>query len=109
MKRYCYALDLRDELRLIADYEAAHRNVWPEILNSLKEAGILHAEIYRTGNRLFMILETSDDYSPERKANLDNNNPRVREWEQLMWTYQQALPGSKPGEKWIPMNRIFAL
>jgi L-rhamnose mutarotase len=109
MKRLCYALDLRDEPHLIAAYEAAHQNVWPEILTSLKEAGIHHAEIYRTGNRLFMILETSDDYSPERKAALDNNNPRVSEWEQLMWTYQQALPGSKPGEKWMPMNRIFSL
>ncbi|HQQ99123.1 MAG TPA: L-rhamnose mutarotase, partial [Cyclobacteriaceae bacterium] len=39
MQRHCYALDLKDDPQLIAAYEAAHQNVWPEILSSLKEAG----------------------------------------------------------------------
>ena len=107
MQRHCFALDLKDDPQLIAAYEAAHQNVWPEILSSLKEAGIVHAEIYRTANRLFMILETTDSFSAERKAESDLNNPRVVAWESLMWTYQQALPGSASGEKWRRMNKIF--
>jgi len=109
MKRYCYALDLKDDPTLIQEYEAYHRNVWPEILDSLREAGIVHAEIYRTGNRLFMILDTNDTFSPDRKALQDKLNPRVQAWETLMWKYQQALPASMPGEKWVEMKKIFGL
>ena len=109
MKRYSLALDLKDDEALIADYEEYHRNVWPEILTSIKDAGIEKMEIYRISNRLFMIMETDDDFSFERKRAMDAANKRVQEWEELMWKYQQALPGSKPGEKWILMDRIFSL
>lgn len=107
MKRYCLALDLKDDPALIAEYEAYHRNVWPEILKSIKDAGIEKMEIYRTGNRLFMIMEVNATFSFENKAAADAGNDMVQQWEKLMWKYQQALPGSKPGEKWIVMEKIF--
>ena len=109
MKRYCLALDLKPDAALIAEYEAYHRAVWPEILESIRSAGIGALEIYRVENRLFMILEANDDFSFERKAALDAANPKVQEWEQLMWKYQQALPTARPGEKWMPMQCIFQL
>jgi L-rhamnose mutarotase len=66
-------------------------------------------EIYRTGNRMFMIMETRDDFSFERKSISDAGNPKVQEWETLMWKYQQALPHTNPGEKWKLMDLIFSL
>lgn len=109
MKRYCLALDLVNDDKLIAEYERHHQQVWPEILKSIRGAGISDMEIYRTGNRLFMIMETQDDFSFEVKAKMDDGNSKVQEWEQLMWKYQQALPLAKPGEKWIILNKIFSL
>lgn len=109
MKRYCLALDLKEDPALIASYEQHHRNVWPEIVQSIQDSGILHLEIYRVANRLFMLLETSDDFSFDRKSAMDAANPKVQQWEQLMWQYQQALPGARPGEKWVLMDRIFSL
>jgi len=109
MKRYCLALDLKDDAALIIEYEDHHNKVWPEILKSIKDAGILHMEIYRISNRLFMIIDTDDDFSFERKAQMDFSNKKVQEWEELMWKYQEAMPGSKPGEKWRLMNKIFAV
>lgn len=109
MKRYCLALDLKDDAALIAEYEAYHQNVWPEILQSIKEAGIEHMDIYRTSNRLVMIMEVNEQFSFERKAAADDANEKVQEWETLMWKYQLALPGSKPGEKWRLMNNIFSM
>ena len=109
MKRFCLALDLKDDAALINEYEAYHREVWPEILNSIKDAGIRQMEIYRINNRLFMIMDTNNDFTFEQKAKMDEANEKVQEWEQLMWKYQQAIPGSKPGEKWRLMERIFAL
>ena len=107
MKRYCLALDLKDDPSLIAEYEAYHQRVWPEILESIKDAGIEQMEIYRINNRLLMIMEVRDDFSFEQKAAMDISNKKVQEWEKLMWKYQHALPGSKPGEKWRLMARIF--
>ena len=109
MKRYCLALDLIDDEALIAEYEKMHREVWPEIISSIKNAKIDQLEIYRAGNRLFMIMEAGDGFTFEKKAAMDAANETVRQWEELMWKYQQALPTATPGEKWVLMNRIFSL
>ena len=109
MQRYCLALDLKEDPELIAAYEAYHKAVWPEILAGIKEAGILQMEIYRTGNRLFMIMEAEDEFSFEAKAERDRLDPKVDEWEALMWKYQQALPHAAPGQKWVIMDKIFDL
>lgn len=107
--RYCLALDLKDDEKLIHEYEQYHQEVWPEIVASIKDAGITELEIYRVANRLFMIMETNESFSFENKNAMDNANPKVQEWEELMWKYQQALPVAKPGEKWVLMKKIFDL
>lgn len=107
MKRYCLALDLIDDDKLIAEYEKHHREIWPEIAKSIKDAGIHEMEIYRVENRLFMIMEVSDKFNFEEKAKADQSNSILQKWETLMWKYQQAIPGSKPGEKWRLMEKIF--
>lgn len=107
--RYCLALDLKDDPALIAVYDEYHQSVWPEIISSIKESGIEQLEIYRVANRLFMIMEVGPDFSFENKAMLDEKNEIVQQWEQTMWTYQQAIPTAKPGEKWVLMQKIFTL
>jgi L-rhamnose mutarotase len=109
LKRYCLALDLRDDPALIAEYEEHHRNVWPEIKKSILDSGIVSMEIYRVSNRLFMIMETDGSFSFDRKGAMDAANPRVQQWEDLMWKYQQPLPVSRAGEKWVLMQEIFSL
>jgi len=107
--RYCLALDLKNDDDLIAEYERHHRSVWPEILNSIKSSGITVMEIYRVSNRLFMIMETDDRFSFDKKNEMDIANPKVQEWENLMSKYQQALPGANAEEKWKLMDKIFEL
>ena len=109
MRRYCLALDLKEDVSLIAEYEEHHRKIWPEIMASIKDAGIEQMEIYRTGNRLFMIMEVNDSFSFEKKTKADAANEKVQQWEKLMWKYQQALPTAKPGEKWVLMEKIFEI
>jgi L-rhamnose mutarotase len=109
MKRYCLTLDLKNDPALISEYEHWHRKVWPEIETSILDAGVTSLEIYRKGTRMFMILEADDSFTFERKAAMDAANPKVQEWETLMWRFQEALPGSKPGEKWLLMDKIFQL
>lgn len=107
--RYCLALDLQKDAVLIAEYEAWHQDVWPEIKKSILDSGIERMEIYRLEERLFMIMETGPGFSFEGKGAMDAGNPAVQKWEELMWKYQVAVPGGKPGEKWRLMGRIFLL
>ena len=107
--RHCLALDLQSDPALIAEYENWHREVWPEIKASILDSGITQMEIYRLENRLFMIMETGPEFSFEKKAAADAANATVEKWEELMWKYQLAIPGGRPGEKWRLMNKIFEL
>lgn len=109
MPQYAFALDLKNDPHLIAQYEAHHQVVWPEILQSMHDAGIIGCRIYRVENRLTMIMETTPDFNFEAKALADAQNPKVQAWETLMWDYQQAIPSAKPGEKWVRMKCIFEL
>lgn len=111
MKRMVFALDLADDPAAIAEYEAWHRagRIWPAIVASLRESGLTNLEIFRTGNRLCLLMEAPDDFSLEAKAAADASNPQVQAWERLMGTFQRALPWAAPGEKWLRMQRIFSL
>ena len=108
-RRYCLTLDLKDDPELIAQYKKHHEKIWPEITQSIKAAGIEDLEIYRLGTRMLMIMEVNESFSFEAKAKADSENPRVQEWEQLMWKFQKPLPGARPGEKWVLMEKIFKL
>src|SRR5215469_12088846 len=100
-KRYCLTLDLIDDPQLIVEYRKYHEKIWPEITKSIKDSGIEDMEIYLLGTRMFMIIEVNEAFSFQHKATADLSNPKVQEWEQLMWKFQQALPEAKPGEKWL--------
>lgn len=105
-RRLCFALDLADDAALIAEYEARHAPgaVWPQVLAHIRATGVEAMEIWRSGDRLMMIAEVAGDYPravPEP--------PEIAEWETLMWRFQRSLPHAAEGEKWVEMQRIFAL
>ena len=108
-KRYCLTLNLKNEPDLIRQYEEHHKKVWPEIIASIKGAGIQQMEIYRFGTRLFMIMDVDDDFSFDKKSELDKANKKVQQWEELMWKYQEPLKEATNGEKWMLANKIFDL
>jgi L-rhamnose mutarotase len=109
MQKFCLALDLKNEPAAIVAYEKYHENVWLPVIESIKNAGITSMEIYRIENRLCMVIEATDDFSFFKKAEADNNNPFVQEWENLMNQFQQPLTSAKDGEKWVLMQKIFDL
>ncbi len=111
MKRYALAIDLINSPALIAEYEYWHKteNGWPEIKQSITEPGVIDMQIYRTGNRLLMIMETTEEFGLAKKAEMDATNPIVQEWETLMTKFQKVLPWAKNGEKWVMMDKIFQL
>jgi L-rhamnose mutarotase len=109
MKKFCLTLNLKDDDDLIAEYEEHHKAIWPEIVDSITSSGITNMEIYRQGTRLVMLIEANADFTFSKKAAMDADNPKVQEWEDLMWKYQQPIKGALAGEKWVLMDKIFQL
>ena len=109
MQRFYYALDLQNDAEAIAEYERWHQpgTIWPEIVASIRAAGIEEMEIFRTGNRLVMVVQMPDGHVPS--AQREKNDTKTQDWEALMDRYQQRLPWAEPGQKWVPMARIFSL
>ncbi|WP_076419090.1 L-rhamnose mutarotase [Colwellia sp. UCD-KL20] len=110
-KRYCLALDLKDDPKLIAEYIEYHQpeNAWPQITQNMADAGIVDMEIYHLGDRLFMIMETTPEFDPNAEPQTDEGKVKSEEWETLMWNYQQPLKWAKEGEKWVQMDLIYDL
>jgi len=108
--RQILALDLHDDPALIAQYEQHHLAVWPEVLAHLRAHGVRELDIYRLGTRLVMLLDTDDAvFDAAKMARAEHDNPRIREWEELMWRFQAPTPWTPAGTKWTPMQEIFAL
>lgn len=110
-RRYCKTLALKDDPLLIAEYRRAHEGgaVWPEITGGMKEVGILDMEIYLSGNRLFMIMETVPEFDHDAAMKELAGKPRQKDWEEAMSVYQETSSGAPADEKWTLMERIFKL
>ena len=111
VKRYCQTLDLRDNPELIAEYRRRHskEHVWQEIMDGIRQVGILEMEIYLLGTRLFMIVETPLDFEWETAMARLSTLPRQEEWEDYMAEFQLVKAGMSSAEKWQLMERIFHL
>ncbi|MBU2882464.1 L-rhamnose mutarotase [Psychrosphaera sp. B3R10] len=109
--KYCFALDLKNDNKLIEEYKKYHESgaVWPEIVESIRSVGITGMEIFLVGNRLFMIMNVDETFSFENKTRVDQQSEKVQEWEALMSTFQQKLPWANEGQSWELMDKIFDL
>lgn len=109
MQSYGMTLMLRDDEELVERYKDYHRNVWPETVARLREIGIVEMRIYLLGRRMFMYMEAIDGFVPERDFPKLMEDPRYREWDELMRGLQEPAPEAKPGEWWAPMEEVFDL
>lgn len=111
MKRYCQTLDLKEDEQLIKEYCYWHspEHIWPEIPEGIRAVGILNMEIYRLGTRLFMIVETPDDFDWDAafavwRRWISKRNGRTS-WRSI----RKPLQGSSSSEKWQLMECMFKL
>ncbi len=110
MPRYVLTVDLKDDPRLIEEYKEHHRHVWPEVLESLRRVGVREMDIYLLGRRMTMVLEAVEGFDLQTSFAVHAaSDPRCREWEELMKTFQEPPPGARPGEVWARMDPVFHL
>jgi L-rhamnose mutarotase len=110
MTRYVLTVNLKDDPAIIETYRQHHERVWPEVLRSLREAGIERMDIHLLGRQLVMFLELSNglDFRHAFAAH-KASSPRVAEWERLMMSLQEPSPHAPPGEWWTVMEPVFHL
>ena len=109
MQSYGMTLMLKDDDEIAERYRRYHRDVWPEVIVRLHEVGIVEMRIYLLGRRLFMCMEAVDGFAPERDFPKLADDPRYREWDELMRGLQQPAPEAKAGEWWASMEEVFDL
>ena len=107
MRRYVLTVDLRDDPAAIATYKEYHQRVWPEVLTSLRNAGIREMEIFLLDRRLVMVVETDGRDIRQCFALHHDSHPRVIEWETLMRSLQEPPPGAAAREGWTVMTPVF--
>ena len=108
MQYFGLTIDLADDPALIAQYKAYHANPWPEVVAGSRKIGVKRTFIYRFGRHLFMFMEVPDDFDLERDMPKYMEHPTAREWDELMRTFQETVPGAPRGSTWVPMKEIFS-
>jgi L-rhamnose mutarotase len=110
MTRHLLLVHLRDDPAAIAAYREHHRHVWPEVVKSLRSAGVERMEIHLLGRTAVMTIDLADGLDIHRVfMEHRSSSPRVVEWEQLMKSLQEPSPDAGPGEWWAQMEPVFRL
>ena len=110
MTRHVLLVHLRDDPAAIAAYRDHHQQVWPEVVESLRRAGVAQMDIRVLGRTVVMIVDLNDGLDiPRVFAAHQASSPRVAEWERLMKSLQEPSPDARDGEWWARMEPVFRL
>ena len=66
-------------------------------------------EIYITGTRLFMIMDTTPGFDHDRAMAELATKPRQAEWEAYVSKFQRTTAEASADEKWQLIERIYKL
>jgi L-rhamnose mutarotase len=110
MKQYGRTINLKDDPEILRRYVEYHRAAWPEVERGLKSIGIRRMLIWMLGRQLFMFMETDDGFDPERDfARYEASHPRIKQWQDLMASFQEPVAGAQNGEWWADMKLVYSL
>ena len=110
MRSFGLALNLKNDPDAVEKYKSYHQNVWPEVETALKRVGIVSMKIFLIGHKLFMYVETVDDFEPERDfPKYLEDHIRCKQWDELMQTFQEKIPEAGDDEWWALMEPVYEL
>jgi L-rhamnose mutarotase len=100
-QRCAFVLRVRPDT--IDEYVEAHRNVWPEMLDALRDAGVRNYTIFRSDNEVFGYFE-SDDLA-RAAAYLEAQEVSTRWQDAMAALLEERVPDAGPP----PLEEIFRL
>src|SRR5919204_6523597 len=105
MERVGFVLKVKQEM--LEEYKRRHREVWPEMLQALRETGWHNYSLFmREDGLLFGYLET-DDFD---KALAGMAGREVNErWQRDMAPFFEIEPGRRPDQSMLRLREVFPL
>ena len=106
MNRIGFLLKVKEDM--IEDYKDKHKDVWPELLDALRETGWHNYSIFmRANGELFGYFETPDSLQTAiAKMSTKEIN---RKWQEMMATYFEIPTGSHADEMMLELEEVFHL
>ncbi len=80
MEKYAWKAIVKDGC--LKEYVKRHNEIWPEMIEVLKNAGIVNYTIWNVGNELFGYYECEKGI--EFAADYQANSPVVKKWDEYM-------------------------
>lgn len=106
MKRYGMVIGLRPEAE--QEYRKYHADVWPRVLEVIRECHIRNYSIYLKDGKLFSYFEyCGQDFAADMARMAAYQT--TREWWAIMKPMQDPLPQRQDGEWWAEMEEVFHL
>ena len=104
MKRYGQIIGVRADR--LEEYKKYHADVWPEILDMIRECNIQNYSIFYKDGLLFAYLEyVGDDFDADMAKMAAD--PKTQEWWDIMMPMQEPLETRAEGEWWANMEEVF--
>jgi len=90
----------------LEEYKKYHADVWPEILDMIRECNIRNYSIFYKDGLLFAHLEyVGDDFDADMAKMAAD--PKTQEWWDIMMPMQEPLETRAEGEWWANMEEVF--
>jgi L-rhamnose mutarotase len=105
MQRVCFLLKVKKDR--LEEYKRRHREVWPEMLQALRETGWRNYSLFlREDGLLVGYLETPDFQKAREGMAAREVNAR---WQREMAPFFEELEGRRPDEGMRPLEEVFHL
>ncbi|MCS7314497.1 MAG: L-rhamnose mutarotase [Bryobacterales bacterium] len=105
MQRICFVLKVRRDR--LEEYKRRHREVWPEMLQALRETGWHNYSLFlREDGLLVGYLETPD--FEKARAGMAAREVNAR-WQAEMAPFFEQIEGQRPDEAMRPLEEVFHL
>ena len=106
VRRFGQLIGIRPECK--DEYVRYHAQVWPGVLDTIRECNIRNYSIYLREETLFAYFEyVGDDFEADMKKMAAD--PETQRWWSVMEPMQVPLPDREPGAWWASMREVFHL
>jgi L-rhamnose mutarotase len=105
MQRVCFLLKVKKDR--LEEYRRRHQEVWPEMMEALRETGWHNYSLFlRDDGLLVGYLETPD--FERAKAGMAGKDVNER-WQREMGPFFERLEGQRPDEAMASLDEVFHL
>jgi L-rhamnose mutarotase len=103
--RVCFLMKIRKEK--IAQYKARHAQVWPDMLDALRETGWHNYSIFLRPDGLLVGYLETDDF--EKCTAAMKEHPVNARWQASMAEYFESLGDKAVDDNIFPLEEVFHL